>query len=103
MLKPKKKITIREENFVFFVCFVWYLNYGGGKNIIIIYVDFLLFLDLKCMLLVIIGQRKFGGVPLPLGLNPCPLFSLPTWKEEQNATTIITNLPPTRFSVFITF
>ncbi len=47
MLKPKGKITIREENSVFFSCFVWYLSYGREKNIIIIYVDFFLFLGFE--------------------------------------------------------
>jgi hypothetical protein len=46
---------------------------------------------LRSMFLLIIGQIKFGGVPLLLGLSPCPLFSLPPWKEEKDATTIVAN------------
>jgi hypothetical protein len=47
MLKLKRKITIREEFLFFFPGFVWYLNYGEEKSIIIIYVDFLLFLGFE--------------------------------------------------------
>jgi hypothetical protein len=47
MLKPKGKIIIREKKIIFFPCFVWYLSYGGEKNIIIIYVDFLLLLGFE--------------------------------------------------------
>lgn len=47
MLKPKRKITTSEENSVFLPCFVWYLSYGWEKSIVIICVDFLLFLGLE--------------------------------------------------------
>ncbi len=39
------------------------------------------------MVVVIIWQTKFGGVPLLLGFSPCPLLSLLTWKEEEDAAT----------------
>jgi len=91
MFKPKRKITIKEENFVFFcvLCGTWIM--AGRKTSSSSMWISSFSSTLKGMFLVIIWQRKFGGVPLPLGLSPYPLFSLPTWKEEENATTATIN------------
>jgi hypothetical protein len=70
---------------------VWYLSYGRDKNVIIIYVDFFLLLGFERHAPSYHLIKKVWWCSTTTRLSPCPLFLLPTWKEEENATTAATD------------
>ncbi len=84
MLKPKRNIVTREEIYVFSLCFVWYLSYGGEENIIIIiYADFLLVLSFEKHVPTYYWTNKVWWCSITTGVESLPLVFTSTLERGK--------------------